>query len=318
MVEVKWIKISVDMFNDEKIKLIRKLPEGDSILLVWIHLLVLAGKCNATGYIYLAENIPYTDEMLATVIDMPVNIIRLALETFQRLKMIEVDEEHFIYIENWEKHQNIQGLEKIREQNRLRKQKQRARQKALEEGKESCHVTSRDSHATDIEEEGEEDIDIDIDIEEDKDKDVKSTTNALSKENINLILEEWNKLGLQQLRNINSNTKRYSMLKARLNEYSLDELVQAIKNIDKSSFLKGQNKNNWTITFDWLVRPNNFIKVLEGNYEDKSNNQQASKPSQKTKFHNFKQRSDKYSEDQLEAIARKKREEYYEKSKKGE
>ena len=59
------------------------------------------------------------------------------------------------------------------------------------------------------------------------------------------------------------------MLKARIEEYSLDEVIQAIQSISKSSFLKGQNPRNWTITFDWLVKPNNFLKVIEGNYLDK-------------------------------------------------
>ena len=51
----------------------------------------------------------------------------------------------------------------------------------------------------------------------------------------------------------------------------MDTFLQAINNIRNSSFLKGQNNRNWTITFDWLIKPNNFIKVLEGNYDDKEN-----------------------------------------------
>ena len=59
------------------------------------------------------------------------------------------------------------------------------------------------------------------------------------------------------------------MVQARIKEYSIDEIVQAIESINNSSFLKGQNKNNWIITFDWFIKPNNFVKVLEGNYLDK-------------------------------------------------
>lgn len=99
-----------------------------------------------------------------------------------------------------------------------------------------------------------------------------STTTTITKKDINLIVEEWNKLNLQNLRSINSNTKRYTSLKARIKEYSLDEVVQAIRSISKSDFLKGQNNKGWTITFDWLVKPNNFLKVLEGNYLDKEGN----------------------------------------------
>src|SRR5699024_3136074 len=56
---IKWIKLSTSMFDDEKIKLIEKLPEADTILIIWIKLLSQAGRTNANGYIYLNENVPY-------------------------------------------------------------------------------------------------------------------------------------------------------------------------------------------------------------------------------------------------------------------
>lgn len=89
---------------------------------------------------------------------------------------------------------------------------------------------------------------------------------TLTKKQLEQVIEEWNKLGLQQLKRINPNTTRHKMLKARINEYSFDEILQAIKKVNESDFLKGQNKSGWTIFFDWLIKPNNFIKVLEGNY----------------------------------------------------
>lgn len=146
MAEIKWIKLSVNMFDDEKVKLIRTLPEGESIILIWIQLLCLAGKINDGGLVYMGQNLAYSDEMLATILDHPLNNMRSALKTLEQFEMIQVNNNGFIDIVNWEKHQNIEGMERIREQNRLRKQKQRnkERQKELAES-----VTSRDSHATD-------------------------------------------------------------------------------------------------------------------------------------------------------------------------
>jgi predicted phage replisome organizer/uncharacterized phage protein (TIGR02220 family) len=126
---IKWIKITTTMFDDEKIDFIESLPEADALLVIWIKLLTLAGKCNAGGYILLTENIPYTDEMLAHKFRRPINTVRLALQTFQRLKMVTIDEEARIYITNWEKHQNVDGLERIRERERLKKQRQRQKLK---------------------------------------------------------------------------------------------------------------------------------------------------------------------------------------------
>jgi predicted phage replisome organizer len=141
MAEVKWIKITTTMFDDEKIKLIEKMPEGTSILLIWIKLLTLAGKCNATGQIYLSEDLAYTDEMLSIIFNMPLSTVRLALQTFNQFGMVDISESHVIKIVNWEKHQNIQGLDKIREQNRLRNQRYRENQKQLP----NVTVTSHDA-----------------------------------------------------------------------------------------------------------------------------------------------------------------------------
>jgi predicted phage replisome organizer len=114
------------MFDDEKIKLIEALPGADTILIIWVKLLCLAGKTNASGYIYLAERMPYSDEMLATLLCRPINTVRLALTTFERFRMIEINQEG-IYLLNWQKHQSIDKLEQIREQNKLRQAAARQR-----------------------------------------------------------------------------------------------------------------------------------------------------------------------------------------------
>lgn len=82
------------------------------------------------------------------------------------------------------------------------------------------------------------------------------------------ITEAWNALGLQQLRSITGDSKRGGMLRARVNEYGVDAVLEAIGKVKQSAFLKGQNNRGWVITFDWFVKPNNFIKVLEGNFDD--------------------------------------------------
>ncbi|MYL56170.1 replisome organizer [Virgibacillus halodenitrificans] len=159
MSDVKWIKLSTNMFEDEKIRLIEQMPEADTILIIWIKLLSQAGKTNASGYIYLSENIPYTDEMLATIFNRPLNTVRLALETFKSFGMIEIDDESFISISNWEKHQNIEGMERIRKQTRERVQRHRENKKIKNKD-----VTLHETLPNATEEEREEDK------ERDKDK----------------------------------------------------------------------------------------------------------------------------------------------------
>lgn len=108
------------------------------------------------------------------------------------------------------------------------------------------------------------------------------------------IIEKWNTLGLQKLVSIKEGTNRYKLLNARIKEYGQDEVLRAIDNIRRSNFLKGQNKQSWTITFDWLIKPNNFLKVLEGNYDDKPGNK--GQATQKTKFNNFDAREYDYED----------------------
>ena len=162
MAEVKWVKMTTDMFDNRKIKHLRRLPEGNNIVLIWVMLLTMAGRCNSGGMIFLTENIPYTPKMLADELDFEENTVTLALNALEQLDMIVTDK-GFFTIAGWEEYQNIEGLEKIREQNRLAQQRSRARKKLLQSPQEdvndvSCdsHVTVTVSHATDIEEEEEE------------------------------------------------------------------------------------------------------------------------------------------------------------------
>ena len=129
MADVKWIKITTDIFDDEKMKLIDVLPERDAIIVIWFKLLAMAGKTNDNGLVYVMQQMATTDEVLATVFNRPLGTVRLALETFDRFGMIEIHEH--ISIINWKKHQNIEGLDKIREQNKLRQQKHRDKQKLI-------------------------------------------------------------------------------------------------------------------------------------------------------------------------------------------
>src|SRR5438034_4552087 len=105
MSQVSWIKIRTDMFSDEKIRLIEQLPDADSILVIWVKLLALAGQKNANGEIFVNDEMPYTDEMLAAIFHRKVNVVRMALETFQRFRIIEIVPDQTIVICNWAKHQ---------------------------------------------------------------------------------------------------------------------------------------------------------------------------------------------------------------------
>ena len=159
MAEIKWVKLTTDMFDNRKIKHLRRLPEGNNIVLLWVMLLTMAGRCNSGGMIFLTENIPYTSKMLADELGFEENTVKLALTTLEQLNMIVTDH-GFFAIAGWEEYQNIEGMDKIREQNRLRQAKFKEKKRALPSNV-TDNVTVTQGNAT------EEDIEEDKELEED-------------------------------------------------------------------------------------------------------------------------------------------------------
>lgn len=135
MSEVKWIKITTDIFDDEKILLIESLPESDSIIVVWFKLLCLAGKMNNSGVFVMNNTVAYTDSMLATIFRREEECVKLALDTFEQFGMIErID--GAITIPNWGKHQNLEQLERRREYQKEYQREYRKKQRLIANEKE--------------------------------------------------------------------------------------------------------------------------------------------------------------------------------------
>lgn len=236
MSNVKWIKINIDMFDDEKIKIIQAMPEGDSLLVVWIKLITLAGKTNDGGYIYIAENMPYTEEMLATIMNKPINTIRLALNTFLSLKMIEEDTKG-IYLVNFEKHQSLDKMEKIKEQNRIRvaKYRDKKKQELLECNDDvTLHVMQSNG--------------IDIDIDKDIDKD----------NNIYIPFGEYKRVKLKQ--------KEYDKLIEEYGKEYVDFIINRLDEYVESNNNKNKYKN-FNLVIRKAIRENWFKKNKELNPE---------------------------------------------------
>lgn len=248
MPEVKWIKITTDMFDNRKIKHIRKLPEGNNIVLIWVMLLTMAGKCNAGGMIFLTENIPYTTKMLADELDFEENVVIVALKALEEFGMIYTNE-NVLAISGWDEHQNIEGMEKIREQNRQRQARFKAKQKLLL-GNVTDNVMSRDGNATEGEKEKERD---------------------LEKEKIryNVVVDDYNRICSNLPKVTALSDARKKAIKARINKYGCDGVMKAFRKASESDFLNGTNGRNWRANFDWIMKDANMAKILDGNYDNR-------------------------------------------------
>lgn len=273
---LKWIKICSDIFDDEKILMIESLPNADNIIVIWFKLLCLAGKSNNSGVFLMNDKIAYSDEMLAAIFRRDVKIVRMALKTFQDFAMIEIINDT-VTIPNWSKYQTLDAYEKKKERDRIYQQNRRKKQKLLAEKSKKSSDKSLDPSVdvATLEEDIDKERDIDIDI------------------NTKVFIEKWNSLGLNKL--INIKNKRLKSLKARVKEYGIEKVMEAIDNINQSDFLKGKNDRGWQIDFDWLMKPNNFIKVLENKYKSNEPVIQASK-NDGSNFNNFEPRQYDYED----------------------
>jgi predicted phage replisome organizer len=247
--DVKWIKITTDIFDDEKILLIESLPDSYAIITCWFKLLCLAGKQNNSG-VFMMGRIAYTDKMLATIFRMKETTVTMALQTFQQFGMVEIVD-GVITIPNWEKHQNLDKLEQAREQTRQRVARHRAKQKQLAECNASCNAEVTPT-------------------EEDKEREEELDNKNKKEDSINCqqIVDLYHSIctSFPSVRSLSDARKK--AIKARLKKYTLDDFQSVFEKAEASSFLKGAD-GGWKASFDWLIKEANMLKVLEGNYADK-------------------------------------------------
>ena len=118
MRERKYVKFRTDMYEDTKFKIIDRKPERDLIHYVWTRIVTLAGKVNLEGDLYMSKNLPYTIETLAIEFNRGEDQIKLALDVFIELEMLELTDGKVYRVKNFAKHQNIKVKEKIKSENK--------------------------------------------------------------------------------------------------------------------------------------------------------------------------------------------------------
>ena len=259
MADVKWIKICTDIFDDEKITLIESMPDADGIIVIWFKLLCLAGKQNNGGVFVMNDKLAYTDEMLATIFRRSVNTVRLALNVFEQFGMVEIVN-NVVTIPNWEKHQSLDAYERKKAYDRERIARIRAENKSnIEQNSFMSYDKKRHvANCRTIEEDKEEDI------EKDKDKDKEGE----KKEKCQKIVDIFNSLcpSFPKVKFLSDSMK--SGISKILEEFPESDISTAFQKCEKSSFLKGNNPRKWKASFDWIIKPQNLSKILNGNYDD--------------------------------------------------
>ena len=262
--------------------LIENLPSADSIIVIWFKLLCLAGKNNNSGVFILNDKIAYTDEILATVFRRDINTVRLALKTFENYGMIEIVSGVYT-IPNWGKYQNLDKIEQKSQYMRNYMQEYRKKQKDKIECKTNSKLYGKANSKTNVSSAEVYNKELDKKELDNKEKEIEEendlivSKDTIRQTDVQRIINEWNTLeefGITPVKRMTP--KREQAVKARIRQNHMDDILEAIENIRHSSFLQGQNKEGWMITFDWFLKPGNFAKVFEGQYADKSTNRPCS------------------------------------------
>ena len=211
------------------------------------------------GRLMFKEHIPYNPKMIATITGHNIDVIEKSLRIFKDLNLIDVLDNGAIYMLDM---QNFIG-ETSTEADRIKAYRKKIKEETvLLNG----NVQMYNERTPELETELEKELELELEKEDNIPNETKVP--CISKNEIETLINKWSELGLQNVISIKPGSKRYIMLNARFKEYGLAQIIQAIENIKKSSFLRGQSKSNFIVCFDWMIKPNNFIKVLEGNYSD--------------------------------------------------
>lgn len=238
-----YLKLKEDFFDTEELKILQHMPDGYvySDILLKLYLISLRND----GRLMYKNVTPYTTNVIASLTNHQLGTVEKALGIFKDLGLIEILDNGAIYMLDI---QNFIG-EASTEAERKRQYRTRiASEKSLLDNAEGA----------------DEDTNVTISLPASK---VSHT------DNVRKIMKSWNSLetyGIKPVSKIGSSSKRYSCLVARIKEYGFDDVLKAIEMIKQSDFLQGKSdsKRHWVITFDWFVLPNNFPKVLEGNYSN--------------------------------------------------
>lgn len=264
-----WLKLKDDFFTSKRIKKLRNQAGGDTYTIIYLKMQLLAMKTDGVlTWTGLEENFA---EELALDLDEKPDDVEVTLLYLLKVGLAETqDQQHFFFpyaVENTGSEQA--SAKRVRDF--------RKRQVALQSNDDVTPVKRLCN--------GEIEKEIEIERRErDREKNITVSNETVCRiKDVRRIVEAWNSLGLNEVREVTGESKRGGMLRARVKEHGVNGVLEAIENVRNSDFLKGQNAKGFVITFDWFVKPNNFIKVLEGNYNDLHDTGATTKPERRQK-----------------------------------
>lgn len=265
-----WMKLKESFMTSDTIDYFMSQPGGANYVVLYQMLCLKTintdGRLSRQiGEVIIPYDIPKIQRDLKW---FSADTIRVALNLYKSVGLIYEDVDGTLVLAD---HENLVGSETDAAA--------RMRRSRSNQNKALCGATEVEQSANIVT----PDIDIDIrERDQSLDLDIRDLTDSCESvcrtKDVRRIVESWNALGLGQIVRLSPESKRGGNLRARVNEYGVQKVLDTIEAIRDSDFLRGQNKDGWIITFDWFVKPNNFVKVMERNYDRRA--PQANRQSQ--------------------------------------
>lgn len=250
-----WLKLHKDFFKRHDITVIEDMPNGKDYVLFYLKLML--ESVDHEGALRFSDTIPYSETMLASVTHTNVDVVRSALKVLTELGMVEVFDDKTLFMTE---------VAKLLDSETYAARRKREQRK-IEDVGDNVPRLSPDCP---------QDIEIDPDIEKEAEKEQEKEDETFSDENVcrpqdvQQVFDAWQSLGIQRLRKIpNATTSTGKMLRARIKDYGIGSVLEAVEIVKKSDFLMGRVKD-FQITFDWFVRPNNFLNIVNGKYDNRT------------------------------------------------
>jgi predicted phage replisome organizer len=281
-----WLRMYDDFFTSKRIKKLRKL--GADFVIIYLKLQLLALK-DGGRLKYDGLEDTFADE-LALDIEEDTDKITLTLSYLQSCGLLVPEDTNEFILPYVEVCTGSETKAAVRKRNYRNTLKDDGQVFAIEMGQTGDKWGTSGGQCP-------------LEKEIEKEKEIEIETEKESREKINYqeIVDLYNDTCVSFPRVKSLSDARKKAIKARLNSYSLDDFKNLFAKAEASTFLKGGNDRNWSATFDWLIKDANMAKVLDGNYDNNSNQKQK-----KTRFHNFNERN--YSDDDWDDIEKRMRE----------
>lgn len=289
-----YMRLKEDFFDSDAIQILESMQDGYLYSNILLKLYLKSLKFD--GRLMYNDRIPYNATVLATITRHSVGVVEKALDIFEQLGLIEILDNGAIYMMDIQLFIGKSSTESDRKREyRSRINNEKRLLESINNGQMSGQMSVEmsgqmsgqmsDKHPPEIRDKRLEIRDKRLDI-----KDIQQNIDY------QLIADLYNDtcVSFPRLKTLSDNRKK--AIKARLKIYTVEDFKELFRKAEASDFLKGSNDRNWSATFDWLIKADNMAKVLEGNYDNKTE-----KP--KNKFNNFPQRS--YDYDAIERMAQK-------------